>query len=206
VRGSGARLLAAAALLASTTGCLRGCPSTRPPIHPNPSMDDQPKVLAQTASDFFYDGAAMRKPVPGTIARGELRDDPVFFEGKDAAGAFVAKSPVAASADVVERGRQRFTIYCQPCHDARGDGHGILFQRGKIPTATLHDPRIVAYADGQLFDVITNGVGLMSGYRWPIPPEDRWAIVAYVRDLQARRAAAGQGAAAAAPGGAAAAR
>jgi len=188
VKSAGARLLAAAALLASTTGCLRGCPSAKPPIHPNPSMDDQPKVLAQTSSNFFYDGSAMRKPVPGTIARGELRDDPVYFEGKESSGAFVAKSPVATTPEVVERGHQRFAIYCQPCHDARGEGHGILFQRGKVPTAALVDPKFVAYPDGQIYDVITNGTGLMSGYRWPIPPQDRWAIVAYVRDLQARHA------------------
>jgi len=192
-----ARLLGAAVLLASTTGCLRGCPSSLPPIHPNPSMDDQPKVLAQTASGFFYDGAAMRTPVPGTIARGELRDDPAYYEGRDAAGGFIPKSPVAATEAVVERGRQRYAIYCQPCHDARGDGHGILFQRGKIPTASLHDPRIVGYPDGQIYDVITNGVGLMSGYRWPVPSADRWAIVAYVRSLQARQAAAARDSAAA---------
>jgi len=191
-RPGAARLLGAALLLLSTTGCLRGCPSTRPPIHPNPNMDDQPKVLAQTGSNFFYDGASMRQPVPGTIARGELRDDPAYFEGKDTTGAFVAKSPVEATAAVVERGRQRYTIYCQPCHDARGDGRGILFQRGKIPTASMHDPKIVAYPDGQIYDVIANGLGLMPGYRWPVPPEDRWAIVAYVRELQARSAAAAQ--------------
>jgi len=198
-----ARILGAAMLLVSTTGCLRGCPSSRPPIHPNPSMDDQPKVLAQTSSNFFYDGSSMRTPVPGTIARGELRDDPAYFEGKDAKGAFIAKSPVAATPEVVERGRQRYTIYCQPCHDARGDGHGILFQRGKIPTASMHDPRIVGYPDGQIYDVITNGLGLMPGYRWPVPPEDRWAIIAFVRELQARRTAAALDSPPA-PGGAAA--
>jgi len=203
-RPDAARFVGAALLLLSTTGCLRGCPSSRPPIHPNPSMDDQPKVLAQTASNFFYDGASMRLPVPGTIARGELRDDPAYFEGKDAAGVFVARSPVEATGAVVERGRERYTIYCQPCHDARGDGRGILFQRGKIPTTAVTDPRIVAYPDGQIYDVITNGLGLMPGYRWPVPADDRWAIVAYVRELQARRAAAALDSAAAQDGAAAA--
>ena len=80
-------------------------------------------------------------------------------------------------------------IYCQPCHDARGDGKGILFQRGNVPTATFHQDKILNYPDGQIFDVITNGTGLMSGYRWPIPPADRWAIVAYVRGLQRERQA-----------------
>ena len=80
-------------------------------------------------------------------------------------------------------------IYCQPCHDARGDGKGILFQRGNVPTASFHQEKILKYADGQIFDVITNGTGLMAGYRWPIPPADRWAIVAYVRELERKRLA-----------------
>ncbi len=90
---------------------------------------------------------------------------------------------------MLERGRQRYVIYCQPCHDARGDGTGILFQRGKVPTASFHQETIVKYPDGQIFDVITNGKGLMAGYRWPIPPADRWAIVTYVRELQRKRIA-----------------
>ncbi len=184
-----ARLAGAVLVLLTTAGCLRGCPSEKPPIHPNPSMDDQPKLLAQDESKFFYDGAGMRPPVPGTIARGELRQDPTFFEGKGADGKFVAQSPVAASEAVLERGKQRYTIYCQPCHDPRGGGTGILFQRGKVPTTAVHDPRIVAYPDGQIFDVITNGIGLMPSYKWPIPPQDRWAIVAYVRELQKRHQA-----------------
>ena len=90
---------------------------------------------------------------------------------------------------MLERGRQRYGIYCQPCHDARGDGRGILFQRGNVPTATFHQEKILKYPDGQIFDIITNGLGLMPGYRWPIPPADRWAIVAYVRELQRERLA-----------------
>jgi mono/diheme cytochrome c family protein len=171
------------------TGCARGCTSSRPPIHLNPSMDDQPKVLAQTASTFFYDGSSMRPPVPGTIAIGDLKEDGAFFTGKDADGQFVATIPVTVNEAVVERGRQRYGIYCQPCHDARGDGKGILFQRGNVPTASFHQEKILKYADGQIFDVITNGFGLMSGYRWPIPAADRWAIVAYVRDLERKRQA-----------------
>ena len=170
-------------------GCARGCTSSRPPIHLNPSMDAQPKVRAQSASPFFYDGASMRQPVPGTVATDGLKEDSAFFTGKDADGQFVATSPVPVNEALVERGRQRATIYCQPCHDARGDGKGILFQRGKVPTASFHQEKILKYSDGQIFDVITNGAGLMSGYRWPIPPADRWAIVAYVRDLQRKRQA-----------------
>ena len=177
-------------VMAGLSGCARGCTSSRPPIHLNPSMDVQPKVRAQSASTFFYDGASMRPPVPGTVAIGGLKEDGAFFTGKGADGQFVTASPVPVDAALVERGRQRAAIYCQPCHDARGDGRGILFQRGNIPTASFHQEKIVNYPDGQIFDVITNGAGLMAGYRWPIPPADRWAIVAYVRDLQRTRAQA----------------
>jgi mono/diheme cytochrome c family protein len=177
-------------------GCARGCTSSRPPIHLNPSMDNQPKVRAQSASAFFFDGASMRQPIPGTVAIGALKEDEAFFTGKSADGQFVAAIPVAVDDTMVERGRQRYTIYCQPCHDARGDGRGILFQRGNVPTATFHQEKILKYTDGQIFDVITNGQGLMAAYRWPIPPADRWAIVAYVRGLQRDRQARNASAAA----------
>ena len=180
------------------TGCARGCTSSRPPIHVNPSMDDQPKVLPQTASTFFYDGASMRQPVPGTVPIGGLKEDAAFFTGRGADGQFVATIPVAVpvtgNAALVERGRQRYVIYCQPCHDARGDGKGILFQRGNVPTASFHQDKILRYPDGQIFDVITNGTGLMAGYRWPIPPADRWAIIAHVRELERKRQASATGA------------
>ncbi len=179
----GALALALASVVA-LSGCARGCTSSRPPIHINPSMDDQPKVRPQTASAFFYDGASMRTPVPGTVAIGGLREDAAFFTGQGVDGQFVAAIPVTVDEALVERGRQRYTIYCRPCHDVRGDGRGILFQRGNVPTASFHEEKFLAYPDGQIFDVITNGSGLMAGYRWPIPPADRWAIVAYVRELQ----------------------
>ena len=166
------------------SGCARGCTSSRSPIHINPSMDDQPKVRPQTASGFFYDGASMRAPVPGTVAIGWLREDAAFFTGQGVDGQFVATIPVTVDEALVARGRERYAIYCQPCHNARGDGRGILFQRGNVPTASFHEEEILAYPDGQIFDVITNGSGLMAGYRWPIPPADRWAIVAHVRELQ----------------------
>jgi mono/diheme cytochrome c family protein len=179
----------ALASLAATVGCARGCASSRPPIHINPSMDNQPKVRPQTASAFFYDGASMRQPVPGTIPIGGLQEDQAFFTGKGADGQFVAAIPVTVDEALLERGSQRYVIYCQPCHDARGDGRGILFQRGNVPTASFHQEKFLTYADGQIFDVITNGQGLMPAYRWPIPPADRWAIIAYVRELQRDRLA-----------------
>jgi mono/diheme cytochrome c family protein len=173
------------------SGCARGCTSSRPPIHVNPSMDDQPKARPQAANAFFYDGASMRQPVPGTVAIGGLKDDTAFFTGKTTDGQFIAAIPHPVDDALVERGRQRFTIYCQPCHDQRGDGRGILFQRGNVPTGNFHTEKILKYTDGQIFDVITNGAGLMAGYKWPIPPADRWAIVSYVRELQRERQARG---------------
>jgi len=189
------RVLGAFALMCvvGLTGCARGCTSSRPPIHLNPSMDDQPKVLSQTGSDFFFDGASMREPVPGTVPIGGLKEDGAFFTGKAADGQFVATIPVPVNDTLVERGHDRFRIYCQPCHDARGDGRGILFQRGNVPTTSLHQETILKYPDGQIFDVVTNGKGLMAGYRWPIPPADRWAIVAYVRELERKRLASAEG-------------
>ncbi len=179
----------ALACFVGLTGCARGCTSSRPPIHLNPSMDDQPKALPQTASDFFYDGSSMRQPVPGTVAIDGLKEDTAFFTGKGADGQFVATVPVTVNDALVERGRQRYTIYCQPCHDARGDGKGILFQRANVPTASFHQEKVLNYTDGQIFDVITNGAGLMPGYRWPIPAADRWAIITYIHELQRKRAA-----------------
>ena len=182
-------MVVAAMVLCSGCGVLRGCTSSQPPIHLNPSMDNQPKVKAQASSDFFYDGSAMRKPIPGTVARGELKENDAFFLGKGPDGAPVAKMPVTVDETMLARGRDRYAIYCQPCHDARGDGKGILFQRGGVPTASFHTDKVLAYPDGQLFDIITNGSGLMPGYRWPIPPADRWAIIAHVHELQTARTA-----------------
>ncbi len=183
-----AALAVLVALVALGAAC-RGMTSTKPPVHLNPSMDNQPKARAQSESEFFYDGASMRPPVPGTVARGELREDRAFFEGKDAAGNDLVQSPVEATAAVLARGAERYRIYCQPCHDPRGDGKGVLAERGGVPTTSLYDPKVLNALDGHLYNVITNGQGLMQSYRWPIPPADRWAIVAHVRQMQQQRQA-----------------
>jgi mono/diheme cytochrome c family protein len=184
------RRTALALLLIASPGCVvRGCTSSRPPIHVVPNMDDQEKVQAQEASSFFYDGAAMRLPVEGTVARGELRADVAVETGKDAQGAFVTQSPVPVDDAVLARGLDRYGIYCAPCHTDSGNGKGILFERGKVPTTDLAVDKVLAMSDGQLFDTITNGFGLMPGYRWPLSVPDRWAIVAHVRVLQRERAA-----------------
>lgn len=175
------RLVCGIALLA--LGACRGWTSSRPPVHLNPSMYHQPKYLPQAESAFFYDGATMRPPVPGTVARGELHEDRAFHEGKDAAGKDVARSPVESTPEVLARGAERFRIYCAPCHDQRGEGKGIFAAQG-LPTTSLHIDRLRAADDGYLFGVITDGRGLMPSYRWPVPPADRWAIIAHVRELQ----------------------
>jgi len=178
------RLLAMALVLLALGGCARGCTSRHPPIDINPNMDRQPKYLPQSASPFFADGATMRPPVEGTVARGELFLDTALYEGKDEAGAPVAENPMPITDELLARGAERFQIYCAPCHGARGDGKGMLNQRAGVNVANLLDERIRNLPDGQIFDVVTNGLGLMSGYRYPIPPQDRWAIIAHVRTLE----------------------
>jgi hypothetical protein len=153
-------------------------------------MDVQPRYEPQAASAFFYNGQAMRPPVPGTVARGELRDltsNSPYWTGKDTAGVFVTAIPLPVDDAVRARGAQRFDIYCAACHDKGGDGKGILFERGKVPTPSFHDDRLRKMPDGQIFDTITNGFGLMPSYRYPIPVRDRWAIIVHLRELQARR-------------------
>ena len=182
-------LLAGAFALTTLNGCMRGCSSSKPPIHVNPSMFNQPKYRPYASSEFFYDGSAMRAPVAGTIARGHLPGDGAVETGKGADGSPVASSPIAADETLLARGHERFDIYCRPCHDERGEGKGVLFQRAKVPTANLLEKKIHDQKDGEIFDTVTNGKGLMPAYRYPIPARDRWAIIAYVRNLEKASAA-----------------
>lgn len=174
--------LAFTALLSSS--CMRGCTSSRPPIHIIPNMDSQPKYQAQEESAFFYDGAAMRVPVEGTVARGEFYEDEELplHTGRDAQGAFV-DSPIEVTDAVRARGAQRFDIYCRPCHGELGDGQGVLFDKG-VPVTSYFDPRLMGMKDGEIFDVITHGKGLMQPYGYAIPVLDRWSIITHVRELQ----------------------
>ena len=182
--------MAVITLALSGCGLLRGCTSSKPPIHVNPSMDDQPKVLPQAESAFFYDGSGMRKPVEGTVARGELREDDAFFKGLGPDGKPVATIPVAVDDKLLARGAARYAIYCQPCHGAQADGNGGITKKlGMTTVANLMDPRIVKLADGELFQTITAGKATMQGYAGQIPVEDRWAIIAYVRALHLSRLA-----------------
>ena len=161
-------------------------PSSDPPQPEHGRPAEGPHADGQRRSSTTARRCAIpfleRSPIDG------LKEDAAFLTGKSADGKFVATNPRPVDDAMLERGRLRYTIYCQPCHDARGDGKGILFQRGNVPTATYHQNKILNYPDGQIFDVITNGVGLMQGYRWPIPAADRWAIMAYVRRTRERSA------------------
>jgi len=178
------KVLVLCLLSVSLLGCVRGCSSSRPPIHINPNMDDQPRYDAQGESAFFYDGSAMRLPVPGTVARGQLREDVQLHTGRDVFGEFLTQSPLSVDDALLAHGEARYQIYCSPCHTKRGTGQGILTQRGGVPVPSFHDDRLKQITDGEYFDTITNGKGLMQGYRYPIPAEDRWAIIAHVRQLQ----------------------
>ncbi len=176
----------------SLHGCVRGCSSSRPPIQINPSMVNQPKALPYASSDFFFDGKAMRDPVPGTIARGHLPEAVGPAGGAPAEGIEDLEDTLRGSIltalderkGQLARGRERYGIYCTPCHDERGEGRGILTERGKVPTRNLLEKRMRELSDEKLLQAITDGTGLMPGYRYPISPSDRLAIVAYVRTLQ----------------------
>ena len=171
-------------------GC-QGAPKRRPPININPNMDHQPKYKAQGVGEFFADEAAMRYPVPGTVARGSLREDDVYFRGRvPGTDRFVVKGPVAPDRAGLERGRQRFNIYCSACHSRAGDGKGIVGSKGFVPPpADLTSDLVRNYPDGHIFNVISNGVRSMPSYAVQIPVADRWLIINYVRALQRSRRA-----------------
>ena len=152
----------------------------------NTDMWVQPKSAPLSQSDFFADGAASRSLVPGTIPRGHLREDGIFYTGIDN-GKWVDKIPVAITTDLLKRGRDRFDIYCSPCHGRLGDGKGMIAQRGfqlKRPVGNYHSDRLRKMPVGHFYDVISNGYGAMYSYASRIEPQDRWAVVAYIRVLQ----------------------
>lgn len=163
----------------------RGTPSTKAPIHPNQNMDFGHQFKAQEANPYFEDGRGMRTPVSGTVARGFLNTDSRVFDGKESNGTFVKRIPLTVNRELIEKGKVNYDIFCTPCHGGIGDGKGMIVSFGLVPPPTYHDDRLRNIEDGYLFDVITNGVRSMYGYKSQIPSkEERWAIVAYVRALQ----------------------
>lgn len=168
---------------------LSGCRDTRsgnPPIHPNLDMDFQQKFGPQEANPFFEDNAAMRAPVPGTVARGNLKDNSALYRGRDADGNYIDRVPITVDRQVLERGQERYDIYCTPCHGKTGDGNGIIMRGdyGYTPAPSYHIDRLRQAPDGYLYDAIANGVRTMPAYGQKVPVKDRWAIVAYIRALQ----------------------
>jgi hypothetical protein len=167
------RLCVSAAIL--TLLALTGC---------RQDMHDQPKYIPLRPSDFFADGRSERPLIEGTVARGHLNEDAGFYAGKGPDGKPVDTFPFPVTKDVIERGRQRYSIYCTPCHDQLGNGDGMIVRRGYRKPPSYHIDRLRQIPNGYIYDVITNGFGAMPDYAAQIEPRDRWAIVAYVRALQ----------------------
>jgi mono/diheme cytochrome c family protein len=164
----------------------RGSISTRPPLEVFPDMDRQPYYKPQSRSAFFADGRTDR-PIPaGVVARGRLRLDSAYYEGREADGQWVRGLPerVAVTHAFMERGRERYDIYCTVCHGALGDGRGIVTQYGWGGPVSLHSDVFRDMAEGEIYNTITHGKNTMFGYGDKLEPEDRWAVVAYVRALQ----------------------
>lgn len=173
----------------------RGSLTTRSPLEVFPDMDHQPKYKPQAESAFFADGRADRPRPAGTVAFGRtgdkadanfLKADSALFEGKDASGALLKGFPsgITVDAKFFERGQDRYSIFCAPCHGALGDGNGITKQYGMGATPTYHDDRLRGVSNGELFSVITHGKGNMLSYADKLSVQDRWAVIAYVRALQ----------------------
>jgi len=176
-------------------------------------MQDQPKVKPLRGATFFADGLGSRQPIEGTIPRGYLRDDnPEFFTGKKSgartaptataqqqtagaqqpppggqANSFpddVVEFPIPITKEVVQRGHERFNIFCSACHGMTGNGDGMIVRRGFRRAASFNDDRLRQAPVGHFFDAMTNGWGAMPSYAAQIPVQDRWAIIAYIRALQ----------------------
>ena len=146
-------------------------------------MHNQPKYRGLRASTFFENGSSARPLVEGTIARGTLQEDLAFSTGK-VGTADVKEFPFPITEEVLNRGEDRFNIYCTPCHDRTGSGRGMVVQRGYRQPPSFHIDRLRQADVGHFFDVMTNGFGAMPDYRAQISPRDRWNIVAYIRALQ----------------------
>jgi mono/diheme cytochrome c family protein len=174
-------------LLVLAAAALSGCAqqTTRnTPIEVWPDMDRQDKSKPQQESKFFGDHRATRMPVPGTVARGFLKEDEAYYTGI-VASQYIGRNPETINADLLKLGQMKFNTYCSPCHDRTAHGQGIVAQKAVTWQPTnLHEDRVKAMVDGEIFSVITQGRRSMPSYRFQITEKDRWAIVAYLRALQ----------------------
>src|SRR5271157_3070868 len=169
-------LLRSALLIFSAAIALAGCDTTL-----RQDMANQPRQNTLSPSNFFPDGRSERQPLENTVARGSVEDDALFVP-KDS-NAF----PLPITPGLLERGQERYNIFCTPCHGLQGDGLGMVAMRGMKHPPSYHQDRLRQEPNGYIYDVVTNGFGAMYGYSAQIPPRDRWAIVAYVRALQLSR-------------------
>jgi len=195
VTGSILIFLAGMAIVVGIAG-LRGHLSRRPPIEIFPDMNRQLKLRPQRPNDFFANGLSSQLPPAGTVARSvpiltvngpvyPYEDAPVNTGRVTGTTNFIATNPLPITATMLQRGRERFDIYCAPCHGALGDGNGITKKLGLMPAvASLQDKRIVEMTDGEIFNTVTHGKNLMGAYGPLVPVADRWAIIAYLRALQ----------------------
>lgn len=168
--GAGAVLLCAAALACMSSACRQ-------------DMHNQAKYRPMRETPFFADHRTARPLIAGTIARGKLAEDKLLTTGREG-DKFSAIFPFPVTTEVAARGRERFNIYCSPCHGRTGEGRGMIVQRGYKQPPSLHDARLRDLGPGYFFNVITNGFGVMPAYAVQVPVNDRWAIVAYIRALQ----------------------
>jgi mono/diheme cytochrome c family protein len=159
-----------AALLLTIAGCRQ-------------DMHNQPKYIPLRESTFFSDSRSARPLVAGTVAQGQLRDDPLLYAGKEN-GTDATVFPFAVDPAVMARGRERYEIFCSPCHGRTGQGDGMVVRRGFRPPPTFHQDRLRDAPVGHFFDVITNGFGAMPDYASQVKVTDRWAIVSYICALQ----------------------
>ncbi len=171
-------------------GC-QGMPSNKPPIHLNPNMDNQERFDAQEQNNFFDNKMSMRMPVEGTIPRGYLESgNPEYYSGKTKTGFVSSVSDVIDVDELfINRGKERYNIYCSVCHGYTGVGDGLVAQNDEYPLipTSIHSSTLDDKQDGYFFDVITNGVRNMPSYSHQISVEDRWAIVTYLKALRYSR-------------------
>jgi len=154
--------------------CLAGCQQ---------EMANQPRYKPLAASPFFEDGRSARELVSGTVPRGQLHLEEPLYSAR-VQGAEVAELPLPLTHELLARGRERYNIYCTPCHDYVGTGHGMIVQRGYPHPPSFHIPRLRQAPIGHFFVVMSHGYGAMPAYEEQVPPPDRWAIAAYIRALQ----------------------
>jgi mono/diheme cytochrome c family protein len=170
--------------------------SRKPPLEVFPDMDRQAKLRPEKPFDFFTNGLSSQLPPAGTVARSapvetvqgtaySYQDVPLNTGCVAGTTNFIETNPLIVNAAVLQRGREQFNIYCSPCHGGLGDGNGITKKIGVMPAvANLHDQRIVSMTDGEIFNTVTRGKGLMGAYGPLMTAPDRWSVIAYMRALQ----------------------